>query len=193
MRRRSSRRGSGKSRRKVHWIGSHIWSDIGTFTEGEVATAWAKWPAGEIDTDTVNLESEPSEETLVRSIWSPYCSIHDALGLDTTPVWITFGLIAWDAVLGDTLHRVVNGPGSAPDPYFGVEDWILRKSYIFCPGDDLVFMSAFPTTDVDSNSRAMRKCPPSTGILHCVSFHKADDSSMVVSFGNDVRLGVKRA
>jgi len=198
MRTRRKSRSGGKSRRKVHWIGSHQWhGDLGpvTLTDGEVATSWAKWPAGHANTDFFNFPDEPTEETLVRSIWSPYCTLEDNGVIPILSGFVrfcTFGLIAWDAVDPDALHRVINGVGSSPDPYYGTDDWILRKCYVFVPGiEKLQLESGFPTTDVDSSSRAMRKLPPSTGILTCFSYHSPKGADLL-SWGVDVRLAVKR-
>jgi len=197
---RGSRRAGGR-KRQLHWISSHLYFDFTTdgLTSGQPITGWAKWPAGFPDTTTVELRDEPVDETVVREIWSPYASVQGAeagLAIDDI-IQITFGLIAWDTTDPDSLHLALPTPGSVPDPYFGQFDWLLRKCYIFVPGHSiaglnaLAFEGGFPTTDIDSNSRAQRKMPPGTGLLQVVSARIPDGGIIFGQVGNDTRLGVK--
>jgi len=165
--------------------------------DGEVGFAWAKWPAGFPNVNYFNNPDEATDETLIRSIWSPYATVLPNHYASSSAIrFITFGLIAWDTSDPSFFDQVIYGAGSGPDPYYAADDWILRKVYVFCPPGDasVTTMVGFPATDIDSSSKAMRKLPPSTGVLLAVSVHEPQGGSATwCSFGVDTRIAVKRA
>jgi len=196
--RRHTRRSGGKAR-QVRWINSHMWSDLGQigFQSGDRAVAWMKWPAGHINTQFDILLPEPSDETLIRSIWWPSLT---RPGTDLNPVNVefwSFGLIAWDAFDPNLLDRqlIFANDLSAPDPYFGSDDWILKHTFIVNSPDGADFATSIPPgAESQVQSRAMRKLPPDTGILGVLSLHQqasAGGDTCSATFGLECRLAVK--
>jgi len=192
--RKSHRRHSASPRRKVEWGHFDVRSEGGPLNlfDGDIITAWAKWPSGFVDTNFVELPTEEKDDTLVRAMWWPYL-IQTAI-----PASVTFfhlGLIAWDTSNPADFDRQVINAGEAPDPFFGGYDWILRKDYIMAgdsTGADFSFF--YPTVDFDMQSRAMRKLPVGTGILFCLSVHTPEvpnQGSLQFAFGVSGRLAWK--
>lgn len=193
--RRRRHHGGRKSARRVRWLGSHVWFESEAFPHLTIATWWLKQPG-----DTVNLflateGSEPSDETLIRTLWWPVVSVNNSSVLTGTG-FLTFGVIAFDSEDPVLFQAQIFAGGSSdtPDPYYSSTDWILRKQYIF-PGASAPGLSTvifYPTTDFDMQSRAMRKCPPGTGILGVLSWHSPNlGQTATLSAGVDGRIALK--
>lgn len=194
MRRRRSRgRRSSGSRRKIEWIGSHVWITHQGFAHGDMATWWLKWPAGHVDDRGAVNFFESVDDTLVRLMWTPYLFV-DTPSTPEVHFW-TFGAIAFDAEDADSLEGNIFNASAliAPDPYFAADDWILRKVYIDCVSSETGGNDGFfPTMDWDMQSRAMRKLPPNRGVLGVLSHHEPESAQVqVCTAGVDARLAVK--
>jgi len=194
-RRSHGRRSTGKSR-KVEWADSVVVSDDGAISLGDqdVVTAWVKWPSGLVNPNFVELPTEPDDMTLIRTMWWPFATIDHEGSSSEALRGLYWGLIAWDAVDGQTLHEQINPVDFAPDPFYGGYDWILRRTDFDTLGTDADFVNFFPRTEFDSTSRAMRKLPTGTGVLFCLSYHKfgaSGDSNITLKFGCQVRYAVK--
>src|SRR5215831_12805858 len=102
--RRHSRRAGG-SRRKIRWVGSHLFTGALTFNDEQGVTWWVKQPGNTVNLDLATLGLEPSDETLVRTIWNQFAGIQNGAAL-TSVGFFTFGIIAWDERNPETLEAV---------------------------------------------------------------------------------------
>jgi len=169
---RRSHRGSSRKTRKTYWnAAAMVGQEIELF-QGDVATSWVKWPSGLFDAQVVSPEGSqvitPNDETWIRSITSSTVSLRLQGALpETLPCQVNIGFITWDApnsaVAADYDNQVV---GNAPSPTLdGSADWIQIIPFVFT--HDAVQEIAQAETFIVS--RAMRKLPPMTGVLACVS------------------------
>lgn len=186
-----TRRTSGSKRRKAYWNASvFVGQDVDLDTTS-IASAWAKWPSGLYDPKFTGPTGAPqlaaNDETWARAVLNqtvefPLQGVVQA----QANVEIVVGLIAWDAASqadAVSLELAVTdfgSPGSAPSPTLrGDFDWIIRTP--FCFTRDSIFSFAADATFL--NSRAMRKLPPSTGVLWCVSALQPLDTGATVTVG----------
>jgi len=173
MHRRRSVRSS--ARRAVNWQGGWITSNSPqVFNHGDVAVFWSYWPAGQPDfTFDPPFVNEP-DQTVIRTL------VKFNL-IDNTPAvpsgfW-TFGITPFDAVNPESYDVVHVGPGIVPDPFYPGEDWMIRIQYA-SPTFDSDFLGHFQTVESDVQSRAMRKLPPGTGLLGCLSWNAGDGATI---------------
>jgi len=200
-RRRTSRRASGTKRRKTYWgNGVFVGQEIELGTE-DVASSWAKWPSGLFDPDftgpTGAPQLAPSEETWTRCVVQSTTQVPVQGALpQTLPMQVVVGLIAWDAssqadaLALDNVVTSFTGPGGAPSPTLRSDfDWIIRIPFQYIA--DNLFSFAADATFL--NSRAMRKLPPSTGVLWCVSALQplAPSEPTTINWSLDVRYLLK--
>lgn len=194
MRRRFRRsRGGRRSSRKVRWLNSHVWLSQESFTPDTLATWWLKQPSNSVDIFLATQGSEPADETLIRTLWWPYATKFTD---NQNTGFFSFGAICFDSLDPAALEAIIWPGGSAalPDPYFGADDWILKKTYVVTGGSQgagLASVSYFPTMDFDMQSRAQRKLPPDTGVLGVCSWHQADGDTVTWSVGVESRIAVK--
>lgn len=169
-RRRSGR--TGGARRKVRWTSSFLGTtEPFALNQGDKLVGWLKWPAGHVDTRFVDLPIEPSDETLVRTIVWPYLTVN---GPPEQVLLFTWGIIAWDSNDPSALDGVLLSSVQleAPDPAFGGDDWIwyYTQAVASPSGADFGVMQN-PGAETYVTSRAMRKLPPSTGLLAVISMN----------------------
>lgn len=118
-----------------------------------------------------NQGLEPSDETLIHSLCALAVSrITTGLeGFNLPPDFLFFGLIAQDAGTDPSQLEnafgartsVITPPLPGDDPE---DDWIIRVPFGFLvPGQEMTNV-----TPQFAQSKAMRKCPPNTGILAVV-------------------------
>jgi len=160
-------------------------------------SAWAVWPAGEIDplTETVM----PIDETLVRVIDNFTCIWHGVAPTAETPIELTFGLIAFDGGSAPEAYEQIlfseldfGSIGCPPHPVLEADDdWIIRLPFLFVADATIQQPAAGPFIE----SKAMRKLPPGKGILAVVSATALSAAPSVpaptFSWMSDVRLALK--
>jgi len=174
--RRSRTRRSGKSR-KAYWGASQFVGQDIDLGVADVASFWVKFPSGLFDPQRLSPQGSEqlvaSDETWTRLVCSSSCKVpvQGALPEDL-PLLVTIGLIAWDAAsqaaalsLESQITNIAD-PNAAPSPGLrGDLDWIIRIPFPVLTDNSV----AFAADATFLNSRAMRKLPPSTGVLCCVS------------------------
>jgi len=201
FRKRSSGR-SGAKRRKAFWGSNTFVGQNIDLTIGDVASDWAKWPSGLFDPDKTNAQGSeqivPNDETWTRAVVQSTTQVPVQGALpQTLPMQVVVGLIAWDAAnqadaLGlDSVVTNIASPGSAPSPTLRADlDWIIRIPFQYIA--DNLFSFAADATFL--NSRAMRKLPPGTGVLWCVSALQPLDlgATTTINWSLDVRYLIKQ-
>lgn len=171
--RRSSR--TSKSR-KTRWVGGLFQGSNVPFAAGSPVIGtpytwvsfWARWPSGEVDPQTDRVT--PSDETLVRSLVRSQIGV---LVTDGNILDMVIGLIAFDG--GDFPDFYEAAPFTSnvsmvapPNPIVDSDDdWIIRQPYHSVSAQGLPFVPPSLEEHTWTESRAMRKLPPNTGIL-CV-------------------------
>jgi len=174
---RRSRGRSGKSGgRKTYWLGqSELFLeqpiDPGVVSPasalGEVATWWTIWPSDAQDPENNDIVTS-ADRTLVRTIISASVrtpQILPGFGINE-PIQFCVGLIAWDSEDGFFFDQNIFPAGYVPDPIADKDaDWIIRLPFTF----PVYNLFAYNQAETFIVSRAMRKLPPKTGILACVS------------------------
>lgn len=181
-------------KRKLHWDGSHFWGyltlDLALHPMG---TWWARYPSGGVDTPEGETWPNPSDETLVRSLIDSKVYWYAEVIPPVRMMQITIGLIAFDAAPG--FEAIYDGAlfndsslvGLPPHPFLDSDaDWIIRQTHIL-PGQGLF---SGPVDRIFLESRAMRKLPPTTGVLLVVSVDGMadEDRSVTVEWAIDTRL-----
>jgi len=198
--RKSARRGTTK-RRKTYWNSSVFVGQGIDLTVTDVASSWAKWPSALFDPrftgPTGAPQLSPSDETWTRGVLNQTVELPlQGVVQEQLPCTVVVGLIAWDAASqadAESLEEVVTSiadPGSAPSPTLrGDYDWIIRTP--FCFTRDSIFSFAADATFL--NTRAMRKLPPTTGVLWCISALQPLDTEATTTVGwtLDVRFLLK--
>lgn len=196
-----SRRTSGSKRRKTYWNTANFVGQNIDLALGDVASSWAKWPSGLFDPrftgPTGAPQLAPSEETWTRAVVQSTTQVPVQGTLpQTLPMQVVVGLIAWDspnqadALSLENAVTNIGSAGSAPSPTLrGDFDWIIRIP--FCYIADNLFSFAADATFL--NSRAMRKLPPTTGVLWCVSALQPLDTgaTTTINWSLDVRFLLK--
>lgn len=198
---RSAHRGR-RSSRKTRWVES-VWQGLNiAFLAGSPAMGspytwvsfWAKWPAGKADPLSDRLE--PSDETLVRSLlrssltWDPgVADVYQAC----------LGLIAFDG--GEFPDFYENGIFTSntsfvapPHPLVeGFDDWIIRQPYFNTNFTGFSFTNPSLEDSKWTESRAMRKLPPDTGILAVLGVTNVLSLAPVIqlNWAMDCRLAVR--
>lgn len=199
---RSSRRRTGRSSRKTRW-NQGVWQGLNiVFAAGSQAIGspyswvsfWAKWPAGH--DDPVSNHLEPSDETLVRSLMRT--SLTWQAG--TPDIYeACFGLIAFDG--GDFPDFYEQGSYvsnvslvAPPNPIVDADDdWIIRQPYFNTSFTGFSFTNPSLEDATWTESRAMRKLPPDTGILAVLAVTNVLSLAPVISlnWAADFRLAIR--
>lgn len=184
-----SRGRSNRKSRKSYWSGFRF-TGVGVELAGvDVATAWAHWPSGLRDPDSGEITAQ--DETIVRCLVGATVDVaFDVTG--PNPFVAVLGLIAWDSISPNDLHKVVT-VGAAPNPAWGAQyDWIVRIPFTFT-GTGTVEVTA---ADTWINSRAMRKLPPNTGLLACLGLQDPilgiDSDTYTMGWSADFRMLFKQ-
>lgn len=195
---RSRSRGS----RKTRWVGGVFQGSNIPFAAGSPAIGspytwvsfWAKWPAGEVDPQSQRVE--PSDETLVRTLVRSQIGV---LVTDGNILDIVVGLIAFDG--GDFPNFYEAAPFTSnsalvapPNPIIDADDdWIIRQPYHSVSATGLPFQPPSLEERVWTESRAMRKLPPNTGVLAVVAVTNVLALVPIVSlnWNIDMRLAVR--
>lgn len=199
--RRSARRGSSGKKRKLYWGASQFVGQNQALTVLDVASFWIKWPSGLFDPQRTSPEGNStltaSDETWSRLVISSSVQVPvQGVLPESLPSVPTIGLIAWDAASqadAESLELAITSiadPGSAPSPTLrGDLDWIIRIPFPVLSDNSV----AFAADATFLNSRAMRKLPPSTGVLACVSYVQPLDveATTVFSWTIDCRYLLK--
>jgi len=177
------------SRRAVNWFGGFQGSitDI-EFAAQEVAISWAYWPAGVPNFNFTPPVVNPPDQTLVRTL-TKLNAIAKSPGQSCGA--LTFGICTFDAANPEDYEGVIVGPGIVPDSFYTNQDWVIRVT-MAVPSFDSDFLGFFQTLDKEFESRAMRKLPPGTGLLACLSWNPVDEASgMIVSWYESSYLAIK--
>lgn len=198
---RRSRRSTKKSNRKVFWQSAVFAGQDVPLALTDVASFWAKWPSGLYDPRRTSPEGSTSptasDETWTKCILQSTTQVPvQGVLPQTLPMEVVLGLIAWDAAnqaSADALELQVTNiadPGSAPSPALRADlDWIIRVPFCYI-ADNLFSFAADATFLV---SRAMRKLPPSTGVLICIAALQPLDAeaTTTINWSVDVRYLLK--
>jgi len=147
-------------------------------------TAWARYPSGGID--VTNGETWPNqvEATLVRTIFDSKVYWYATTTPPVRMMQITLGLICFDAAKGFediydyALFTDSSLVGVPPHPFYDTDaDWIIRQTHIM-PGQGLF---SGPVDRIYLESKAMRKLPPTTGVLFVMALNGLADEDRTVT------------
>jgi len=185
------RGGSSKNRRSVKWGGTQFYGNAVSMQDRfiteppEVATFWARWPSD--IPDPLNADNIPEEDTWIKC--HNYFSVSTSTGGPQVndAQFVALGLIAWDSIDPIILDNALT-QGNAPSPFDGNWDWIWRS--VFC-GNFLNEIDGQLVDFAGGTSRAMRKLPPATGVLMCISQANQANQTQEISWAWDVRFAVK--
>lgn len=168
--RRSHRSRSG-SRRRSEWGGAaYTAANLGSVAAGLMLpdAFWVKVPSGTTNNSTTGLDKEPSDWTLVRSLFSVVQSVR-APNENFYNFSLAAGLIVWESTSDGTIP--VTGPNAIPFPSFQQDaDWIWQRNDVF--GAHLLTTTILatepPGTEQSWTSRAQRKLSQYQGLAGVV-------------------------
>lgn len=164
----TSRRSGRKTRWDYSLFQGLVAFDVVAAAPYTWVSSWMKWPADRIRVNDDNF-IEPSDETLVRSLVKVGLT---NLTNDTITGWCV-GLLAFDGGEYPEFYDKATFNTSAlvapPHPITQADDdWILRYPIEFSVTSGLPAFTNVEPSPLWTESRAMRKLPPGTGILAVV-------------------------
>lgn len=151
-----------------------------------VANFWFRWPSSIPDPD--NQDDSPEEDTWIKCLSTLIVAQTTGGASQSNPLIVCAGLIAWDAI--DPIDFGLT-TGIFPPPTEHNWDWIWRSvspSLVTNTGQGQPTSLGNETSFV---SKAMRKLPPSTGVVGLLTFQSANLENLLVSWSWDVRFAVK--
>lgn len=199
----SRRRRTGRSSRKTRWLGS-LWQGLNVLMAAgspsigspyQWVSFWLKWPAGSED-PLADHRVEPSDETLVRTLLRTSLTWQ----ANTPDVYqACFGAIAFDG--GDFPDFYEQGSFvsnvslvAPPNPIIDSDDdWIIRQPYANTNFTGFSFTNPPLENQLWTESRAMRKLPPNTGVLAVLAVSNALSlaPTVALNWSLDARLAVR--
>lgn len=200
--RRRHRSSSGKAR-KTRWGGGIFQGENVALLTGSPATSapyswvssWMRWPSGGIDPGPNRVV--PSDETLVRSLLRTSISV---IAGNTVCFDVCMGLITFDGgsfpEFYDAATFVSNVSFVAPPhPIIDIDDdWIIRQPFPVSSASGVSVFFNQIDTELWDQSRAMRKLPPSVGVLIVLginNFISVGPPLATVNWTSDVRLALR--